>query len=121
MITITLPIPDRRLSPNARVHWAARSKATKAARTMAFVHTCSTWGALTPRPKWPKARMRVTLYHKTKRTPDPANFMATLKAYEDGIADAGIVANDRGLWPERPVYILDCKYPRIEITIEPEP
>lgn len=31
-IVITLPLPDRVLSPNARCHWATKSRAVKAAR-----------------------------------------------------------------------------------------
>jgi hypothetical protein len=46
--------------------------------------------------------------------------MASLKAAEDGIADAGIIVNDRALWPERPVFDKDAKRPRIEITITRE-
>jgi len=64
--------------------------------------------------------MQVVAYFKTKRFPDPGNFMASLKATEDGIADAGIVENDRGLWPERPIFGTDKARPRIEITITEE-
>lgn len=34
--------------------------------------------------------------------------------------NAGIIANDRGLWPERPVFAKDASNPRIEITITHE-
>ena len=71
-------------------------------------------------PRWLKAKMSVTLFHPTARTPDPTNLMASLKAYEDGFADAGIVANDRGLWPERPKFERTTRMPRIEITITEE-
>jgi len=71
-------------------------------------------------PKWIKARMSVQAFFKTRLYPDPTNLMASLKAAEDGIADAGIVANDRGLWPERPTFATDKENPRIEITITEE-
>ena len=37
MIEITLPWPDKRLSPNARVHWREKATVTKHARKMAYV------------------------------------------------------------------------------------
>jgi len=40
---------------------------------------------------------------KGKRHPDPDNIISSLKSAFDGLQDAGVVANDRGLWPERPV------------------
>lgn len=119
MFTLQLPIPDRRLSPNARSHWWAKSVLTKAGRTAARIEALRVLDGRLP-PKWIKARMRVTLFHRTKRTPDPDNFIASLKAYCDGIADAGIVVNDRGLWPERPVFVQVDRLPRIEIEIESE-
>ena len=64
--------------------------------------------------------MHIKAYFKTLRTPDPGNFMSSLKACEDGIEDAGIIANDRGLWPERPEFFKDAGNPRIEITITQE-
>jgi len=125
-ILITLPLPARELSPNARVHWAKKSKITKKARRTAFVlATAAVIRALAPSchtfPHWKKAKMQIKAYFKTRRFPDPTNFMASLKSYEDGIADAGVVENDRGLWPERPEFFTDKANPRIEITISQEP
>jgi hypothetical protein len=51
---------------------------------------------------------------------DPSNMMASLKAYEDGIQDAGIIANDLGLWPLRPTIETKSKNPGLTITITPE-
>ncbi len=119
-ITITLPLPARELSPNARVHWAKKAKITKAHRQAAGITAWVATGDSEP-PHWKKAKMQVKAYFKTRRFPDPGNFMASLKAYEDGIADAGVVENDRGLWPERPEFFTDKANPRIEITISQEP
>ncbi len=111
--------PKGNAAPNARVHWAKKSKITKA-------HRRASWGAAwtvmgdDKRPHWKKAKMQVKAYFKTRRFPDPGNFMASLKAYEDGIADAGVVENDRRLWPERPEFFTDKANPRIEITISQE-
>ena len=40
-MTIQLPIPDRRLSPNGRSHWSKLSAAKKAARELAYLTTLS--------------------------------------------------------------------------------
>ena len=117
-ISITIPIPPRILSPNARPHWAKKAKATKAFRLRSWAaSSAATKG--TPE-RWLKAKLEVVAYFPTRRFPDPTNLMASLKAAEDGICDAGVVANDRGLWPERPVFKVDKVYPRIELTITEE-
>lgn len=121
-ILITLPLPARELSPNARVHWAKKSGITKAARWASFAASTNVLAEAGNKcPQWKRAKMHVKAYFKTRRFPDPTNFMASLKSYEDGIADAGIVENDRGLWPERPEFFTDKENPRIEITISQEP
>ena len=120
-VTIILPLPRRELSPNARCHWAKKSKITKSHRIEAW-SVCNKFAIqqLKQNPKWRRAKMQVKAYFKTRRHPDPGNFMASLKAYEDGIADAGVVENDRGLWPERPEFFTDAKNPRVELTITEE-
>ena len=118
-ITITLPVPSRKLSPNARIHWAAKAKITKKARTAAYYACIEVLGKRAS-PSWGKSRYLVHAYFKTAAARDADNFMASLKGYIDGIADAGIVTNDRDLWPERPVFAKDAANPRIEITITPE-
>jgi hypothetical protein len=118
-ITIVLPIPARKLSPNARVHWAEKAKLTKASRKVAHLAALEALNLRRP-PGWVKAKMNVKAFFKTMNFPDPGNFMASLKSSEDGIADAGIIVNDRALWPERPVFTKDSINPRIEITITKE-
>lgn len=121
-LTFQLPLPHGSLSPNARVHWAVKSKAVKAARRVACLEAIRVLGdAGVPAPYWGKAKMRVVVFTATARRPDPGNFMASLKAYEDGFADAGVILNDRNLWPERPEFRKCERMPRVEITIEPEP
>lgn len=123
-ITITLPLPSRKLSPNARVHWAEKAKLTKAARKAAYYAALEALNLRKP-PGWVKARLETRAFFKTLNFPDPTNFPLSLKAAIDGIADSGIIANDKGLWPERPVFAKDTKNPRVELTItreiEPDP
>jgi crossover junction endodeoxyribonuclease RusA len=118
-ITITLPLPVHKLSPNARVHWAEKAKLVRASRKVAHLAALEALNLRRP-PGWLKAKMNVTAYFKQNRSRDADNFMASLKSACDGIADAGIIANDKGLWPERPVFAKDAANPRIEITITKE-
>ncbi len=117
MLTISLPLPPAAVKPNARVHWARKAKATKAYRAQACY--AARLAAPVP-PRWAKARMEARAYFKTARFPDPGNFMASLKAAEDGLQDAGIIRDDKGLWPERPQFFKDAAHPRVEITITEE-
>ena len=61
----------------------------------------------------------MTAYHKTNRTRDEDNFIASLKATLDGIADAGLVANDSTFRFVGPiVWKIDKKNPRVELMFE---
>ena len=85
---ITLPWPDKALSPNGRPgHWAVKARAVKKARSMA---TSATWAArgTSVKPGWPSAHLAWVLHPKTANTPDADNAQAALKNFQDGIADA---------------------------------
>ncbi len=118
-IAITLPHPPASLSSNTRAHWRKKSKATRQCRLLAKLTALEALAGRPP-PRWLKARVGVTWGAKGKRTPDPTNILASLKAYIDGLEDAGIVENDRGLWADRPVILQDCGVAtvRFEITEE---
>lgn len=118
-ITIILPLPARKLSPNARVHWAEKAKLTKAARKTAHLAALEALNLRHP-PVWLRAKMEVKAYFKTLNFPDADNLTASMKSSIDGIADSGIIANDKGLWPERPVFAKDSRNPRLELTITGE-
>ena len=118
-ITITVPLPDKALSPNARCHWRRIAEEKRMARDVANIKARFALN-LEPAPRWDKARAQVTFYWPDKRRRDADNAMASLKAVVDGIADAGIVANDSGIWPERPVFETDARNPRVVITLTEE-
>lgn len=118
-LTVILPIPSPKLSPNARLHWAQKSKLVREHRLRAMIVARVALDLREP-PMWGKCRMHVKVFTKTKRRPDPDNFMSMLKSYNDGFADAGVVQNDKDLWPERPEFFTDKFAPRVEITIIPE-
>lgn len=81
---IELPWPDKRLSPNARVHWATKAKAVRKARSDAHYRVLSThrphvagrWGL----------RVHYTFHAADNRRRDLDNLIASTKAYTDGIA-----------------------------------
>ncbi|QDY48778.1 hypothetical protein [Stenotrophomonas maltophilia] len=87
MKELILPWPDKRLSPNARVHWSKRSGAARLARHLGAVTAleagCKGWAL-------PEGRLHlhVTFHPPTKLLPDDDNMLARFKPYRDGIADA---------------------------------
>lgn len=121
-LTFQLPVPDRALSPNGRAHRAVKWKAASKARSVAKAEAERVLAdAKMKEPYWKKAKYTAVLFMAGRMMrQDPDNFIATLKPYIDGIADAGIVYNDRDLWPERPEFRKVERMPRVEITITPE-
>jgi len=117
-ITITLPLPDKCLSPNARVHWAKKAKTVKTYRhdaMWACIHKSSH-----VHKKWKRASYTARFYFPDARRRDADNAIASIKSALDGVADAGLVVNDSGLWPERPEFLIDKETPRLEITFTKE-
>lgn len=104
-LTIVLPLPDPLLTLNARLHWAARARHTKAQRLEAIyrgIAARAEWSAEhdtpdVPHPHFPAGRVRVDATvrprPRMKRHDDTAIWEA-LKPILDGFEDAGIVAND---------------------------
>lgn len=85
-LELVLPWPSKDLSPNARVHWRDRSKATKAARQTAVVLAFEAgW-----RDAWlPDGRLHlwINFYQAPRKVlPDDDNLLLRFKAYRDGIA-----------------------------------
>ncbi|MDC9651496.1 RusA family crossover junction endodeoxyribonuclease [Xanthomonas perforans] len=85
MITLTLPWPSKDLSPNARVHWSRKAKATKCARQLAVLAAFQAgWKGL----QLPEGRLHLWLdfYPPTRQMPDDDNMLGRCKAYRDGLA-----------------------------------
>lgn len=82
---IMLPWPPSILSPNARAHWSAKSKAAKAYRTLCGWHTKSGNVVI----DWEgTVHMWITFYPPDKRHRDDDNCVSSFKNGRDGIADA---------------------------------
>ena len=120
-LTITLPLPPKEVRNNWRGHWAQKAAAVKQYRSQA---TRAAWIAVyverEKKPMWQKATVQVTAYFPTARHMDPTNIIDALKPAFDGLQDAGVIENDKNLWPLRPVIVLRDKNPRIELTITQE-
>lgn len=83
-MTLTFPWPPKELSPNARVHWAARARATKRYRA-----ECG-WIARESKATAPDGfiEIRVTFCPPNRKQRDRDNMQASIKALFDGLADA---------------------------------
>lgn len=98
---VTIPVPDRTTHPNARPHFRTLAKYKKQQRADACAAAMAAMqqqGFASP-PQWPRATIHATFYrHRPNdRLADGDGLIAWLKASCDGLADAGVVANDRGL------------------------
>lgn len=81
-----LPWPPRVLSPNARTHWAAKSKAAKAYRNACRVlaHEAGLRGV-----EWEgTVHLWITFLAPDRRHRDDDNPIAAFKSGRDGLADA---------------------------------
>lgn len=84
-MVVTLPWPDKRLSPNARLHWATKARATKASRNEAL---WAFWAAGARKLKIGAPKITMTFCPPDRRRRDRDNLIASMKAATDGIADA---------------------------------
>lgn len=114
-IEITLPHPGPALRPNGRAHWTDKHRATKAYRALAAAEARLVCGGNPPR--WRKATVQIVWNSRTLRHPDPDNVVSSMKAALDGLQDAGVVANDRGLSPERPEIRTRAAWDCVVITV----
>jgi hypothetical protein len=87
MREIVLPWPDRKLHPNARVHWAVKRRAARVAREAAFFAALAA-GARSA--EYGPGRLQVWIdgYAPDRRRRDADGLLSSLKPALDGIADA---------------------------------
>lgn len=115
-LTFTFPLPPLILSPNSRSHFHAKGRATKQYRTSAKV-LVMTQVAGGFKPRYQRAAVQVKWIAKTRRFPDGDNALATLKSLFDGLTDAGIFSDDRGLTHHPVEFAVDKENPRLVLTI----
>src|SRR5690606_21666148 len=113
-VAVDLPWPSRDLHPNARVHWARRARAAKAAREEAG------WTARAAGiGKIPASALlvRAIFTPPDKRLRDLDGMLSNIKPYFDGIAD--VIGVDDSKWE----IVVEREAPRplgnVRIEIEP--
>lgn len=118
-MTITLPLPDKRLSPNARCHWAIKAALNKRARLTARLKTLSDGEFyLRLSGRFPDyTGYHLAFYWPDARRRDDDNAMASTKAYRDGIADALGIDDHALRMSGVPTFVIDRDNPRLEITL----
>lgn len=93
MMAVDLPWPSADLSPNARLHWAAKAKAVKDARRDAVI---AARAAGIKRACARRASVTLTFSPPDNRRRDTDNMLSSCKGYCDGIAD--VIGIDDCLW-----------------------
>ncbi len=120
-IIITLPLPNRVLSPNSSIGsrgmMFAKAAASKRYRRIArdtVNHEC-----IDSAP-WYEMEVSVTFLHKEKRRRDQDNAMASLKAAYDGIVDSGLIPDDdyEHMKRQPPTFGIDKRHPRVEFVLK---
>jgi crossover junction endodeoxyribonuclease RusA len=114
MITITLPIPSRLLSPNVPSHWGRKAPVVKLHRNRAKLTMLA---ALDGKPAPEITAYRLRFFFPTRRTRDRDNAAASCKSYQDGIADALRINDTFLIMMEPPAMEHDATNPRLEIDL----
>jgi Holliday junction resolvase RusA-like endonuclease len=109
---ITLPLPERACSPNARCHWAVKAKAVKNMRTAGLVAGSKSM------VRYTSPVIDMIVYSKVRRGRDRDNAIACAKGAVDGLADAGLFANDKLVRWGTVEFDIDKDNPRIVLFIK---
>ena len=126
-VELVLPWPDKKLSPNARQHWAQRSAAVKRARSQAYLLARGGmsqqnlgWQALQNCAPPDRINIKLTFEPPARYRYDIDNLVARMKASLDGIADA-LGVDDYSFQLQRPT-LADPHKPhgRVMVTLELE-
>lgn len=119
-LEIELELPDKKLSPNtkpgshgSRMAQMREVKKYRTAAKLAFMVKFSSGF----KPRWKTATVAIQWCHRTHMRPDRDNAVAWLKSGFDGLADAGLFDNDRGVTYLPVEFQRDPARPRIVLTI----
>ncbi|MFG0249075.1 MAG: hypothetical protein ACF8OB_09340 [Phycisphaeraceae bacterium JB051] len=121
IITITIPLPDRKLQPNnppgSKQGRIVMAEVAREYRCLTKIRTLKAGGALR---RWHHAECKATFYFATKRRRDFRNFEYALKPAYDGLVDAGLILDDNSkvLSHKKTVFAYDKKNPRVVLEIE---
>ena len=87
-------LPDRDLSPNARMHHMQLYRAKRQAKDEAMALVLEQGRPGTP---YEAAHITITWVAKDKRRRDPDNLFASMKPYIDGLVEAGLIEDDSAM------------------------
>jgi crossover junction endodeoxyribonuclease RusA len=114
---IDLPL-TRPLSMNDREHWAVKAKRVKALRRAVelLVRTKQV-------PPCPRLQIALHYTPRDARRRDSTNLVATLKACEDGIVDAGVIPDDTPRYVTSLMPVIDppvkARHGRLYLVLRP--
>ncbi|OYQ41080.1 endodeoxyribonuclease RusA [Rhodoferax sp. TH121] len=94
MVEVILPWPPKGLSPNARLHWMAKSKQAKSYRMACFVLCIEAKLNQMALPESGAVTLDIEFIPPDRRARDLDNMLSSVKNGLDGIADA-LGVNDR--------------------------
>ncbi|MBE3039694.1 MAG: hypothetical protein IMZ62_12900 [Chloroflexi bacterium] len=119
-LAIRLPLPPKILHPNhhvaSRAGRMAQARATAAYRTATCACAMEAIGRCLP-PMWARAKLTYTFF--LLRDQDADNLNGWMKAGQDGLADAGLVPNDKCFVPQPPGKVIVKEKPGVTVTVEP--
>ena len=84
---VTVPWPPKQLSPNARVHWAIRSRNAKRYRQLCYL-AAQRAGARPAQTEPETVQVCITFHPPDRRRRDWDNLLASIKHGLDGLAQA---------------------------------
>jgi hypothetical protein len=120
-VVVGFGLPSRVFHPNGRcsrraARWAAIRKFRGLVGQIAAIAIREQLDG--QRPLWRRATAQITIWYGPRQQKmDDDNVIAWMKPAFDGLQDAGVVANDRGITHLPPVHERDRALPRIEIRI----
>ena len=126
--TITIGLPHKCLSPNARAHWGLISVEKKRLREAVY-NTIKLIHPKVAELRWQAATIEYDFYHETNRVRDDDNYIAMMKAGRDALGrpvstgrkvvpGLGIVPDDSCITQGKVRHHIDKDNPRVEITLQ---
>jgi len=92
-VIIKIPdLPPAQLSPNSRLHWAARLPYKNGYKQLVYLKAKEAANGWWEAPE--RARVVITFIVPDKRKRDLDNLIASFKPGQDGIVDAGVIKDD---------------------------
>lgn len=91
MLRIELPLPPKELSPNARVHYQVRARATREAKEQVYVAVLEQGR----QKQFDHATVTVIFVVPNRRRRDKGNLISSAKAYLDGLVEMGVIPDDK--------------------------